>query len=657
MTVPKRLWAPDPEIAGQSQIAKFVRWLNAQYDARLDELDYASLHQWSTADLGTFWTAVAEFCEVKFHQPPRTVIENERDIAATSWFVGSSLNYAEHALSVGPGKEDTASAVIYEREDGKERSLTYGELRSLVAAARTGLLDRGVNAGDRVVAIAPNCVETLVTCLAAASIGAIWACCSPEFGQRAVHDRFAQLEPSVLLAVDGYFYGGKAVDLTECIIELGDALPSLRDTIVVPYLDNHIPIAGTTPWSDFIERAQPLEYLPVAFDHPLWVLYSSGTTGLPKGIVHGHGGIVVEHLKMLRLQSDLGPGDRFFWFTTTGWMMWNFLLGGLLVGATIVLYDGNPHLPDADRLWDLASRHRVSFFGVSASFIHAAMRAGVRPNDNRDLSAMRMIGSTGAPLSPAGFDWIVANVGQRVQIYSNSGGTDVCTPFVASAPTVPVWTGEISCAALGCSVEAFDPSGQALLDEVGELVITTPMPSMPVSFWNDSDNRRRRAAYFDEYPGVWRHGDWVRKTPRGSYVIYGRSDATLNRGGVRMGTAEFYSIVEEISAVRDSLVIDMDGTDAITNSSLLCFLVLEPGNALNDVTVHVTDVLRTQLSPRHVPDRYFLVRDIPRTLNGKKCEVPVKRILMGVDADKAVSRSALANPESLDEFTLIRDTL
>jgi acetoacetyl-CoA synthetase len=655
--ITEQLWAPDPTIAAHTEIARFGRWLNQRYSAGLDELDYASLHRWSTANIEAFWKAVTEFCGVKFHQPPRATIENQHDITATSWFVGSTLNYAEHALSVGPGKQDNDLAVIYEREDGKKQSLSYGELRSLVGAARIGLIERGIGLGDRIVALAPNCVETLVTCLAAASIGAIWASCSPDFGQRAVHDRFVQLEPSVLLVVDGYFYRGKAFDLTDRIGALKAALPSLRDTVVVPYLNDHATVAGTTAWSALIKRSEPLEHVPVAFDHPLWVLYSSGTTGLPKGIVHSHGGIVVEHLKILRLQSDLGPGDRFFWFTTTGWMMWNYLVSGLLAGATIILYDGDPTFPDANRLWDLASEYRSTFFGVSAPFIHTAMRSGIRPNERSDLSSMRMIGSTGAPLSPGGFEWIGTNVGPRVQIYSNSGGTDVCTPFVASAPTVPVWAGEISCAALGCAVEAFDPAGRALLDEVGELVVTVPMPSMPVMFWNDPDGHRLHAAYFADYPGVWRHGDWVRKTPRGSYIIYGRSDSTLNRGGVRMGTAEFYSIVEEFSAVTDSLVIDLGQTDAGSNSLLLCFLVLEPGTSLGDLTVDISAALRSQLSPRHVPDRYFVVRDIPRTLNGKKCEVPVKRILMGADADTAVSVAAMANPNSLDEFTLIKDTL
>lgn len=655
MTESELLWQPDPATASRTEMASFARWVCGEYGADLDELDYAALHQWSVTDLATFWDAVAKFCQVKFHAEPTSILEHDDDISTASWFVGSTLNYAEHALASGPTRKNGDLAVIYEREDGRERSLTYGELRSSVAAARAGLIDRGVSMGDRVVALAPNCIETLVSFLAAASIGAIWASCSPDFGRRAAQERFTQLEPSILIVVDGYLYGGKKFDLRGRVAELRQSLPSLKATILIPYLDTDAAIDGTTPWAELVQEARPLEFTPVPFDHPLWVLYSSGTTGLPKGIVHGHGGIVLEHLKILRLQSDLRPGDRFFWFTTTGWMMWNYLLGGLLLGGTVVLFDGNPAFPNNDRLWELASRHRVTFFGVSAPFIHAAMKSVSQTLDEHNFEALRMIGSTGAPLSPAGFRWLADNVGRDVQIYSNSGGTDVCTPFVLSAPTVPVWIGEISCAALGCSVEAFDSTGRQLTDEVGELVVTTPMPSMPVMFWNDPDGSRLREAYFEHFPGVWRHGDWVRKTPRDSYIIYGRSDSTLNRGGVRMGTAEFYSVVEEFAAVTDSLVVDTTASDTVEVPSLLCFLVLEPGSSLDEVAPGITAALRSELSPRHVPDRYFAVRDIPRTLNGKKCEVPVKRILMGVDPDQAVSRSAMLNPDSLRDFIVIRD--
>ncbi|HSL09611.1 MAG TPA: acetoacetate--CoA ligase [Pseudonocardiaceae bacterium] len=639
MSEPRILWQPDPATVARSRMAGFRGWLASARGVQVP--DYDALWRWSVADLEGFWGAFVEFAGVRFHATPQRVLADAA-MPGARWFPGATLNYAEHALAPGPGKGDDDPAVIVRREDGFRDQLSCGQLRQRVAAARSALASLGVSRGDRVVALAPNSADTLVAFLATASLGAVWASCSPDFGTRAIADRFTQLAPTVLIAVDGYRYGGRHFDIRSTVDALSQQIPSLRATV--------------TParWDDLLasHSGAELAFEAVDFDHPLWVLYSSGTTGPPKGIVQGHGGIVVEHLKALMLQADLGPGERFSWFTTTGWMMWNFLISGLLVGATIVLYDGSPAHPDIGALWRLAEAEGVTYFGTSAPFIQSCRKAGLRPGSQLDLTALRAIGSTGSPLSPEGFRWIAEEIGPDVQICSVSGGTDLCTAFVGSAPDVPVWEGEISCRALGAAVVALDEAGAELDDEVGELVITKPMPSMPVFFWNDPDGVRLREAYFDAYPGRWRHGDWIKITPRGSCVIYGRSDATLNRGGVRMGTAEFYAVVEGLDEVLDSLVIDTSGTGQ--EGELLCFLVLAAGVPLADVEPRLRAVLRRDLSPRHVPNRFIVIDEVPRTLNGKKCEVPVKKILAGVDPARAVSSDALRNPDSLAPFVALR---
>ena len=649
--VPEVLWTPDPARVNESRIAAFRRWLST--DRGLDLPDYDSLWRWSVEELEAFWESVAAFFDVAFHDRPSAALP-ERAMPGARWFPGATLNYAEHALRRGDGKEDDV-AVVFRREDGLSEELTYAVLRAQVAAVRAGLADIGVRRGDRVVALVPNSPHALVAFLATASLGAVWSSCSPDFGVQAVADRFAQIEPVVFIAVDGYHYNGKAFDIRGTVEQLRGRMPGLRTTVLVPYLDPDARVDDTVSWTSLVAEhaGAELAHEPVPFDHPLWVLYSSGTTGLPKGIVQSHGGITLEHLKALALHCDLGPGERFFWFTTTGWMMWNFLISGLLVGSTIVLYDGSPGHPDLGTLWRFAEEQRITYFGTSAPYIHACLKEGLTPGKDLHLTSLRAIGSTGAPLTPEGFRWIAESVGSRIQIASVSGGTDLCTAFVGAAPDVPVWLGELSCRMLGAAVEAYDEDGRPIIDEVGELVITEPMPSMPVSFWNDPDGTRLRAAYFEYFPGVWRHGDWIRITPRGSAVIYGRSDSTLNRGGVRMGTSEFYRVVEALPEVVDSLVIDTsDARQA--EGELLCFLVLADGAALEDVEPTLRRELRTQLSPRHVPDRFYVVDVIPRTLNGKKCEVPVKKILAGASPEKAVSRDALRDPDSLEPFLALR---
>jgi acetoacetyl-CoA synthetase len=642
------LWRPDP--GRDTRIAAFRDWLRAERG--LDLPDYDALWTWSTEDLPAFWDAVAEFLGVIFHERPRAVLGSDA-MPGAEWFPGATLNYAEHALRPGPGKDDGDLAVLFHREDGLAETVTFGELRRQVAGARAGLAALGVRRGDRVVALAPNTPRTLVAFLAAASLGAVWSSCSPDFGARAIADRFTQIEPTVLIAVDGYVYNGRSFDVRSTVEQLRGGIPSLKATVLIPYLSAEATLPDgphpVVPWSELVGHEGALEFDAVPFDHPLWVLYSSGTTGLPKGIVQGHGGIVLEHLKMLALHCDLGPGERFFWFTTTGWMMWNFLISGLLVGTTIVLYDGSPAYPDLGALWRLAEWHRITYFGTSAPFIQSCLKQHLRPAQSHDLSALRALGSTGAPLTPEGFRWIADEIGRNVQICSVSGGTDLCTAFVGSAPDVPVWLGELSCRCLGAAVASFTEDGQPVTDTVGELVITRPMPSMPVFFWNDPGGTRLREAYFETYPGVWRHGDWIQLTPRGSAIIYGRSDSTLNRGGVRMGTSEFYRVVEGFDEVADSLVIDTSGA-AAPDGELLCFVVLTPGADLSTVEPRLRKELRGALSPRHVPDRFLVVAEIPRTLNGKKCEVPVKKILAGTPPDRAVSRDALANPDSLRPF-------
>lgn len=641
-SVPEVLWQPGPARVASARISGFAEFAAAKSGRDLP--DYGSLWSYSTTDLEGFWSAVADYFAVRWHRAPERVLASTV-MPGAEWFPGGTLNYAEHALAGSDTRPDSDPAVIVSREDGTGEHIALADLRRRVGAAQAGLRRLGVGAGDRVAALVPNGIHALVGFLATAALGGVWSSCSPDFGPGSVIDRFTQISPTALLAVDGYRYAGKDFAITATVEQLLAALPDLSGAVHIPVLGTATP-DGMTGWADFVSVSSAVEFTPVPFSAPLWVLYSSGTTGLPKPIVQSVGGIMLEHMKSIGLQSDLGPGDRFFWFSTTGWMMWNYLVGGLLVGATILLYDGSPGYPDLMTLWRLAARHRVSYFGTSAPFILACRKAGLAPAE-LDLTSIKTIGSTGSPLYAEGFDWIHDHVGADIQIASLSGGTDICTALVGAAPTVPVWKGEISCRALGARVESFSRTGASLTDEVGELVVTAPMPSMPVFFWGD-DGTRLHDSYFADYPGVWRHGDWIRITPRGSCVIEGRSDATLNRGGVRMGTAEFYRVVELVPEVIDSLVVDTSTSSGA--GDLLLFVVLADGAELSDVEPRLRSLIRSELSPRHVPGAVVPVSAVPRTLNGKKCEVPIKRILAGADVSSVVSMDALADPTGFDAF-------
>ncbi|WP_018254124.1 acetoacetate--CoA ligase [Salinispora mooreana] len=642
------LWTPPADVRERSRVGTYLRWLSTHRG--LDFADYDELWRWSVTDLPAFWQSVWDHFEVVSHAPATATLA-QRTMPGARWFPGATLNYAENVLRM-PGRGDADPVVIAHGQTRPPVTLSAAELREQVRRVAAGLRRLGVGAGDRVAAYAPNIPETYVLLLATASLGAIFSSCAPEFGTRSVTDRWQQIEPKVLVAVDGYRYGQKPIDRRAEVAAIRAALPSLSHTVGIAYLDPAgLPPADTIAWADLAAATdEPLTFTPVPFDHPLYVLYSSGTTGLPKPIVHGHGGILLEHLKMLALHHDLGPADRFFWFTTTGWMMWNFLVSGPAVGAAIVLFDGDPGHPDLGTLWRLAERTDTTYLGTSAPFLLACRKAGLVPSGFADLSALRGVGSTGAPLPPEGFHWVYRNVGEALQLQSLSGGTDVCTGFVGGTPLLPVHAGEIACRALGAKVEARSGDGTPVIGALGELVITEPMPSMPVGFWGDTDGSRYREAYFDRYPGVWRHGDWITINSRGGCVITGRSDATLNRGGVRLGTAEFYSVVEGLDEVVDSLVVHLEDAEGGAGE-LLLFVVLAGGVEWGDaLRTRICRELRTALSPRHVPDEIHPVAAVPRTLSAKKLEVPVKKILTGTPVDSAAARGALANPESLTAF-------
>jgi acetoacetyl-CoA synthetase len=648
MTVPPILWRPSAERIERATITGYARWL--ERTRGLDLPDYARLWEWSVADLEGFWASVWERFGVIASVPYERVL-GSREMPGAVWFPGARLNFAEHVLRP---RADGDVAIRHASELRPLGEVSQGELRAEVARVAAGLRALGVGPGDRVVAYLPNIPEAVVGFLACASLGAVWSSCSPDFGGRSVIDRFAQITPKVLLAVDGYRYGGKDFDRLPVVSQLLASLPTVEHTVVLGYLDPDPSFEGlgdALGWEELrrLGEGVPLSFEQVPSDHPLWVLYSSGTTGLPKAIVHGHGGILVEMLKKMHLHVDLHADDRLFWFTTTGWMMWNFVVSGLLSDASVVLYDGNPGYPDLNALWDLAEDAGVTCFGTSAAFIGNCQKAGIRAAEGRDLSRLRSVGSTGSPLSPEGFAWVYESIHEDIWLFSTSGGTDVGTAFVGGVPTLPVYQGELQARSLGVKLEAWSPEGTPLIGEVGELVITEPMPSMPIYMWNDPDGSRYRESYFEMFPGVWRHGDWIEITDRGTAIISGRSDATINRGGVRMGTSEIYRAVLTLDEIVDALVLDLPlpGTEGF----MPLFVVLRPGATLDDdLTDRIRRRIREDCSPRHVPDLIEQIQEVPRTLSGKALELPVKRILLGAPADTTVSRDALATPHALEPF-------
>jgi acetoacetyl-CoA synthetase len=685
------LWTPSVEMVQGARMTAFMKWAGERHGREF--ADYAELWEWSVTEIEQFWGDIWEYCDVRASVPFEQALA-AREMPGARWFEGAQLNYAENMLvrdrrgtqssetqpsSLGDRASDRSSepAVLHASELRPLGELSWDELSEQVAAVAEGLRSLGVQRGDRVAAYMPNIPEALVAFLACASIGAIWSCAAPEFGARSVIDRFAQIEPKVMFVVDGYRHGGKDFDRTDAIQTILGGLPTVTHTVMLPYLSSQATAAGLPgglTWGDLLERGAGAEprFEQVPFDHPLWVLYSSGTTGLPKAIVHGHGGILLEQLKKSLLHLDLHRGDRMFWFTTTGWMMWNFLVGCLFSEAAIVLYDGSPGHPDLGALWGLAERARITTMGVSAGFLTSCAKGGVEPARDFDLGALRGIGSTGSPLPPEGFRWVYEHVGRDIWLFSTSGGTDVCTAFVGGCPLLPVYEGELQCRVLGCAVESWDERGLPLQDgvhglegRVGELVLTEPLPSMPLYLWGDAQGERYRESYFDMYPGIWRHGDWIRITSRGGAVIYGRSDSTINRQGVRMGTSEIYRATAAIDDVTDALVVDIPITGAHGPKRLVdggarggeeelwmvLFVVLRDGLSLSEeLQGRIKQRVREDCSPRHVPNEILQISEVPRTLSGKALEVPVKRILMGAAPGEAASVESLVNPRSLDYF-------
>ena len=641
-------WTPSAQRSEQARITHYTQWL-AQRSEQTRFADYASLWEWSVTDIEGFWASIWDYFDIKSPTPYTHVLDS-RKMPGARWFDGAQVNYAQqvfrHASSDRP-------AILFSDESGADQELSWAELEQQVASLAASLRSMGVEAGDRVVAFLPNRPEAIIAFLACASIGAIWSICSPDMGAVSVLDRFQQIEPKVLISCDGYQYSGKSYSRVDVVNQIRSQLPSLQHLIAVPVLGSEkagASLNNAHQWADLIKADTPLECTWLPFDHPLWVVYSSGTTGMPKPIVHGHGGIMLAMTVNLGLHNDLGPDDRYHWYSTTGWIMWNCQVGGLLLGSTLCIFDGNPGYPDLGTLWRFAGKTRTTLFGAGAAFYASCLKADIEPNELADLSSLKTVGSTGSPLASDCYDWIQQHVGTNdVWLAPMSGGTDLAGPFIGGNPTQPVYRGEMQCRVLGAAVHAFNDAGEAVIDEVGELVCTEPMPCMPLFFWNDVDNQRYLDSYFDVYPGVWRHGDWMKVTENGGVIIYGRSDATINRYGIRMGTSELYQAVEALPEVFDSMVVDLEFLGKPSYMPL--FIVLRDEAQLDDaLRQKIMSVIRTALTARHVPNDIFVVPAIPRTLSGKKLELPVKKLLLGHDVEKVVNKDSMANPGSLDWY-------
>ncbi|GGJ67497.1 acetoacetate--CoA ligase [Virgibacillus salexigens] len=643
------LWEPSEARKQSTQIYHYMRWLKQHKN--LEFQDYHSLWKWSVNNVESFWSSIWEYFDIQAKDSYHTILTSHQ-MPGAKWFPEATINYTEHIFR--NRATSTRPAIIHTSENRTTEEVSWQKLYQDTVAMQQTLKELGINKGDRVVGYIPNIYEAVVSFLATASLGAIWSSASPDFGTQSVIDRFQQIEPKLLITVDGYRYGGKNFDRTEVAAKIQSSLPSLEATIAIPYLDEHATfkkLSAVTYWDQVIkqEQAQTLTFEYVAFNDPLWVLFSSGTTGKPKPIVQSQGGILLEHLKALSFHVDLDETDRFFWFTTTGWMMWNFLIGGLLTGSAIILYDGNPSYPSKNKLWQLAEETKMTVLGTSASYITACMKEELEPKEQFDLSHLYNISSTGSPLPPEGFQWCYENVKDDLWIASASGGTDVCTAFILGVPTLPVYAGELQCRGLGAKIESFNAHGKSQIEEVGELVLTEPFPSMPIYFWNDEDGTRLRDSYFDVFSGIWCHGDYIKITERNTCVIYGRSDATINRGGVRIGTSEIYRAVDHVQSVADSLIVDIPARNG--DSFVPLFVVMKEEQELtSEIKQIIKQQIRTHCSPRHVPTEIYQVPDLPKTLNGKKLEIPVKKLLMGKPLDQVVNKGSLSNEASLDAF-------